>query len=140
MTQTLERSTKPLWQRRKTQSAAMIDYLRSIILSGPCAHERFHAIFLDEQSAYLADHSLGQGDLTSLKLRMRELFGAALSVGASGIIIAHNHPSGNCRPSWRDIESTKRLKEIAIALDIRLIDHLIITESEAYSMRAGGDL
>ena len=61
-------------------------------------------------------------------------------MGARGLIVAHNHPSGDCRPSRSDILATHRLKEVAIALDIELIDHLILTENAVYSMRAGGDL
>ena len=73
-------------------------------------------------------------------MRMRELFGKALSMDAHSMIVAHNHPSGRCKPSPYDITATRRLKDIARALDIELLDHLIITQQSVYSMRAGGDL
>jgi DNA repair protein RadC len=69
---------------------------------------------------------------------MRGLLGEALRLDAVGIILAHNHPSGQCRPSERDISATRRLCDVAKALDIALIDHLIFTEDAVYSMRAGG--
>ena len=124
----------------ETQVYAMVAYLRSAVVANGGSTERFHAVFLDAQNTYLDDHSLGVGRQAALTLRMRELFSRALAVGASGLIIAHNHPSGDCRPSEWDITSTKRLQGIAQALDIQLIDHLIITATSAYSMRAAGNL
>lgn len=118
----------------------MILHLRKAVLAPPCTIERFHAIFVDGRRTYLGEAAMGQGGSASLSVRMRELFGRALGVGANGLIIAHNHPSGDCRPSPGDIAATKRLREIAGALDIELIDHFIITESAFYSMRAGGYL
>ncbi|MDJ0642102.1 MAG: JAB domain-containing protein [Erythrobacter sp.] len=118
----------------------MIEYLRGVVLASPIGVERFHAIFVNSQRAYLGDESMGQGETHALSLRMRDLFASALSVGATGIIVAHNHPSGNCRPSQIDIEATRRLAAIAVALDIELLDHLIFTQNAVYSMRAGGDL
>jgi DNA repair protein RadC len=69
---------------------------------------------------------------------MRDVFAEALRLGASGMILAHNHPSGECRPSDNDIAATRRLAEVALALDVALIDHLIFTHEAVYSMRAGG--
>nr|WP_298930713.1 JAB domain-containing protein [uncultured Erythrobacter sp.] len=125
---------------REAQTASMVGYLRDIMLTDPIQRERFHAIFLDSRRAYITDAAMGAGRSAFLKLRMRDLFGKALSVGAQGLIIAHNHPSGDCRPSEIDIKATHRLNEIGQALDIELLDHLIITETALYSMRAGGHL
>ena len=69
---------------------------------------------------------------------MRENFGEALRLDAHGLILAHNHPPGHCRPSSCDIIATRRLAEVARALDIVLIDHLIFTDEAVYSMRAEG--
>lgn len=136
----LEQSQQVQPDPRAGQTVAMIEYLRGIMCAVPSRVERFHAIFLDDRQTYLADAAMGLGGSATLSLRMRDLFSKALSIGASGLIIAHNHPSGDCRPSLRDIDATKKLKDIAIALDIELLDHLIITQSAAYSMRAGGRL
>ncbi|MEM6475157.1 MAG: JAB domain-containing protein [Pseudomonadota bacterium] len=124
----------------ETRLSLMVEYLRSVVLQAPEYGERFHAIFVDSHGRYLADAAMGQGEISSLKLRMRDLFGKALSAGANAIIIAHNHPSGDCRPSEHDIEATLRLAEVGEALDIELLDHLIFTHSTVYSMRAGGIL
>jgi DNA repair protein RadC len=76
--------------------------------------------------------------MRALAFRMRALLGEALRRDASGMILAHGHPSGHCRPSSRDIAVTRRLADVALALDISLIDHLIFTPDAVYSMRAGG--
>lgn len=123
-----------------TQQRAMVDYLRAMLLDPPCGVERIHAIFLDNMRGYVGDAPLGSGGRGSLTIRMREVFGKALALDANGILIAHNHPSGECRPSQFDIDSTSRLNTVAKTLDIELLDHLIFTHDDVYSMRAGGAL
>jgi DNA repair protein RadC len=120
------------------RAAAMIGYLRSLVLAPPLQHERGHAIFVDARSNWLGDTPCGIGTLSSLSLRMRALLGEALRLDAAGIILAHSHPSGHCRPSGCDVATTRRLVEVARALDITLVDHLIFTTDAVYSMRAGG--
>lgn len=134
------RATQKDTSGREHRLAAMIEYLRSVVLQSPVGGERFHAVFVDSRRAYLGGEVMGRGERSALTLRMRDLFGHALSLGASGIIIAHNHPSGDCRPSQYDIDATHRLAMIGSALDIELLDHLIFTHTSVYSMRAGGDL
>lgn len=124
----------------EARMTGMIEYLRAQLLREPDYFERFHVVFLDPARCPLADQSIGQGSIGVLTLRMRELFGRALSLEASGIILAHNHPSGVCRPSETDIAETRRLAAIGRTLDIELVDHLIFTRQSVYSMRAGGDL
>jgi len=71
-------------------------------------------------------------------LPMRDIFRAALTCGAVGLVIAHNHPSGDPRPSRADIEATRRLAETAATLGIRLHDHLIFAGAECRSFREMG--
>lgn len=123
---------------REAQIAAMITHLRSTLIAEQGRDERFHAIFLDRRNTFLADAGFGTGCGPSLSLRMRELFGRALELGAAGIVVAHNHPSGDCRPSETDIAATRRLQAVGSALDIELLDHLVITREAVFSMRAGG--
>jgi DNA repair protein RadC len=120
------------------RAAAMIAYLRSVVLAPPVRHERGHAIFVDADSVWLGDAPCGIGTVTTLSVRLRALLGEALRHDAAGIILAHSHPSGHCRPSGCDIAATRRLVDVARALDIALIDHLIFTTDAVYSMRAGG--
>ena len=120
------------------RAGAMIAYLREVVLAPPAHRERGHAIFVDARSAWIGDAPCGIGTMSALTLRMRALLGEALRHDAAGIILAHSHPSGHCRPSGCDIAATRRLAEVALALDIAMIDHLIITTDAVYSMRAGG--
>jgi DNA repair protein RadC len=120
------------------RAAAMIAYLRDMVLAPPLHRERGHAIFVDGDSNWLGDGPCGLGTISTLTLRMRVLLGEALRLDAAGIILAHSHPSGHCRPSGCDIAATRRLVEVARALDVTLIDHLIFTADAVYSMRAGG--
>ena len=129
------------WDRAGPQeddAACMVTYLRRIVLAPPATHERGHAIFVDSRSTWVGDAPCGIGTMSMLVLRMRALLGHALRLDAAGIVLAHSHPSGHCRPSGCDIAATRRLADVARALDIALIDHLIFTENAVYSMRAGG--
>ncbi|WP_281494524.1 JAB domain-containing protein [Qipengyuania sp. S6317L1] len=114
-----------------------IDLLRAMVIKLPFEAERCHVLFVNEGRSYLGDASIGSGGARCLSLRMRDIFSKALSLRAHGIVIAHNHPSGQCRPSRSDIVSTRRLEQVATALDIELLDHLIFTQGAVYSMRAG---
>ena len=122
---------------RSNRDHAMINFLRAMVITKPFEAERFHALFVDNNRAYLGDAPLGLGANGRLSLRMRDLFSRALLCGANGILVAHNHPSGQCRPSRSDIISTRRLESVGTALDIELVDHLIFTKDAVYSMRAG---
>ncbi len=132
---TLARPSVPAPEQR---NAAMIAYLRDIVLAPPVRYERGHAIFVGANRSWLGDGPCGIGTISALTLRMRALLGEALRHDAAGIILAHSHPSGHCRPRGCDIAATRRLAEVAGALDIKLIDHLIFTPDAVYSMRAGG--
>ncbi len=116
----------------------LVAYLRAVVLYPHNDRERCHALFVDSRRSCLGDAAIGRGGRGALSLRMREIFGEALRLDACGIILAHNHPSGECRPSGCDIVATRQLAAVARALDIELIDHLIFTTRAVYSMRAGG--
>lgn len=126
--------------QNSARESAMVDYLRAMVIGSGEQVERFHALFLDGSRGFLGDAPLGQSGANTLTLRLREVFGKALTLDAHGLLIAHNHPSGECRPSINDIEATRRLNTMARSLDIELLDHLIFTHSAVYSMRAGGQL
>lgn len=127
----------PLRSQEK-RAGAMIAYLRKVVLAPPVTHERAHAVFVDAKGGWRGDAPCGVGTMSALTVRMRGLLGEALRHDAAGIILAHSHPSGHCRPSGCDIAATRRLNDVACALDIVLIDHLIFTSDAIYSMRAGG--
>lgn len=122
----------------QSQMASMIGYLRRAVLADDASRERCHVIYLDDRRFYLGDAGLGRGGKASVLLHMRDIVGEALRLGANCMVLAHNHPSGDCRPSRRDIDATRRLAVISSMLQLELLDHLIITPSSVYSMRAAG--
>ena len=105
---------------------------------GNDGQERLRAVYFGPGRCHLTDETVAGGGMGSLHLRFRPIAERALRLGASGLLLAHNHPSGICRPSEADIATTRHVARIAASLDIQLLDHLIITPGRAYSMRAGG--
>jgi DNA repair protein RadC len=117
---------------------ALHRYLRARLTAS--ATERLHVIYCDSARRYLADETVASGDASRIEARARPVIERALALGAAGFMLAHNHPSGMCRPSVDDIDATRRLDAIAGALELELVDHLIVTRSSVFSMRAGGCL
>ena len=115
---------------------ALHRYLRSHL--GSEANERLHAIFCDEHRGYIADETVVSGSASRIEVRARPLIERALALGATGFLIAHNHPSGLCQPSREDIDGTRRLDAVAQALELELVDHLIVTRRAVFSMREAG--
>lgn len=97
--------------------------------------ERLAVLHLDSGQRLIALDEWPAGDRHGVDLPLREIFTAALKHDAFGLVIAHNHPSGDPRPSEADIEATRRLARAAAALDIRLHDHLIFAGGECLSFR-----
>lgn len=122
----------------EVRNPSFLRYLQSHFAGA--VEERFHATYCDGEGHYLYDEVLVRGSPVSVATRGRLLFGRALALGASGLLLAHNHPSGRCLPSRDDLFATNRLRDIASGLDIVLLDHLILTQDEIYSMRHGGCL
>lgn len=100
--------------------------------------ERFAAIFVDQARRVVGRKVFEGGSRTRTTLYPRILFKAALEFDATGIILAHNHPGGTCLPSPQDRELTRRVAEIGESLEVRLLDHLIVTATEHVSFRRRG--
>ncbi len=100
--------------------------------------EKLAVLHLDagRQMIALEEHAVSGDD--EIVLPLREIFASALKHDAAGMVIAHNHPSGDPRPSRADKEATRRLAEIADTLGIRLHDHLIFAGKECRSFRELG--
>ena len=96
------------------------------------------ALFLNRSNNTIGWIKISQGGISGTVIDIRLVLATALKCAASGIIMAHNHPSGNKQPSHNDITITNKLKDAGNIMDIRLLDHLIITESEYYSMADEG--
>lgn len=96
---------------------------------GDLQTEEFWAIFLNQNNRVLAKKKLTSGGINQSVVDVRILFKTALENFATGIIVAHNHPSGNLKPSQDDISITKIISEAGKVLNIKLLDHIIITQN-----------
>lgn len=100
--------------------------------------EEFWAIFLNQSNKVLHTAQLTQGGINQSIVDVRILFKTALDHFSTGIIIAHNHPSGNLKPSREDLDITQKIKEAGTFLNIQLLDHLIITQNSYLSFSDEG--
>lgn len=107
---------------------------------GGAREERLHVVYCDAARRYLHDETLALGGPRRLEARARPLFERALALGAGGFLLAHNHPSGDCHPSAEDLAATRHLAGLAAALELELVDHVVLAGRRAFSMRAGGCL
>jgi len=117
---------------------AVLEYLRAIM--GFSMQERVHILFLDAANRPLADELLAIGTVSSVHIYPREVLKRCLELGATAMILVHNHPSGCLQPSSADREMTRRIALAANSLDIMVHDHIIITPSGSLSFRADGYL
>lgn len=95
---------------------------------------------VNNSSKVVGFYKVSSGGMTGTVIDVRMIFTTALQCLATGIIIAHNHPSGTLQPSEADINITKKLKEAGQFLDIKVMDHLIITDENFYSFANEGIL
>lgn len=100
--------------------------------------EHFRALLLNTKNQVIAREEISIGSLNSSCVHPRELFKAAIRRSAAGIILVHNHPSGDPTPSRQDIEVTKRLLEVGNIIGINVLDHLVIGDSRFVSLKAKG--
>lgn len=102
------------------------------------AHEEFHLLALDSQSGVLREVLVTRGLLNSSLVHPREVFRAAIAEAAAGIIVVHNHPSGDPTPSAEDRAVTRQLAEAGRLLDVPLYDHVIIAGDRWLSFAVAG--
>ena len=95
-------------------------------------HESFKVILLNNSNTVKGIFEMSSGGITGTLVDLRILFAVALKTLATCIIVCHNHPSGNLRPSHSDIILTNKIKKASELLDIKLLDHIIITPSQEY--------
>ncbi|MGB1449314.1 MAG: RadC family protein [Flavobacteriaceae bacterium] len=97
------------------------------------SHEEFWVAYLNHQNRVITRYCLSKGGISSTTVDMRLLLKKALEVGATALLIAHNHPTGNLQPSKADLHLTEKIKVAAKAIDIQLLDHLIVSEKGYFS-------
>lgn len=101
-------------------------------------YEEFWIIFLNRSNRVISRMKLSQGGVSGTVTDVRMVMKKAIECLASGIIVCHNHPSGNLNPSESDSKITQKIKEAGNLMDIQLLDHLIITDREYYSFADNG--
>lgn len=102
--------------------------------------EYFKVVYLSRSHKALGIHTLSMGGSDATVVDMKILFSGALLAKASGIIVCHNHPSGQLRPSAQDDSLTKRIGECAKMLEIKLLDHIILAADSYYSYSDEGKI
>jgi len=119
-------------------SRAVMDYLFAAMAHEPV--EQLRVLYLNTRNCLLFDETVVEGSINIAPIYPREIVRRSLEVGATALILAHNHPSGDPRPSSEDIRVTRLVAAAAEALDIRLHDHVIVARSGWTSLRAAGYL
>ena len=119
-------------------SETACNILRPLI--GDIEKEEFWVIYLNQSNKVIRKERLSSGGLTGTLVDVRLIMKWALLCNATGMIVAHNHPSGNEKPSGEDNRITEQIKKAADTLNIRLLDHVIITSNTYYSYMDNGML
>ncbi|WEK35807.1 MAG: DNA repair protein RadC [Candidatus Pseudobacter hemicellulosilyticus] len=119
-----------------SSSKDVVHYLQSVLADR--SNEALAVVFLNQANHIKHFTIISEGGLTSTIVDIRIILKKALEVNSLSLILCHNHPSGNCQPSAADHAITSRVKDAASLLDIRLLDHLIVTEENYYSFADQG--
>ena len=115
---------------------ALLDYL-AIDMSA-LKHERVRVLYLDTRNRLIDDHLAAEGSIDEAAIHPREVIRRAFDVGATALILVHNHPSGDPEPSRADIQITKQIAEAGRLLNITVHDHVIVGRGAHVSLRAKG--
>ncbi len=99
--------------------------------------ETLAAVFINSDGRYIRDEFVMTGRCDRIDARYRFIVQRAFEADAAALLLVHNHPSGNPRPSIEDIRFTRAVSALTRALDLRLEDHLVVTHSAAYSILLG---
>ena len=102
-------------------------------IMGDLEHEEFWILYLNNSNKVLKKTQMSKGGITGTLVDVRLVIKETLELGAVAIILAHNHPSGTLRPSTADKQITEKIKGACETMDIKVLDHLIITQKTYYS-------
>lgn len=125
-------------REKVTTSKDVFEIMKSYFLDLP--HEEFWMLILNRANAVIKKELISRGGVTGTVVDTKIIFKTAIEHYANSIILCHNHPSGNLKPSDADIKITKNIKEAAKIMEIPLADHLIITDNGYYSFADEGML
>jgi DNA repair protein RadC len=101
-------------------------------------HEEFHVILLSRSNKIISIDLISKGGFNSTVADGKLIFKRALEKGASGVILTHNHPSGNLRPSESDIELTRKMKSFGSFIELPVLDHIIVADRNYFSFADHG--
>ncbi len=133
------RETADVIVRQKiTTSKQAYEIFRSVIGSRP--YEEFWIILLNKANHMILQSSISEGGISGTVVDPKKIFKIALDYRASSIIMGHNHPSGEIKPSDADDRITKKIRDAGLLLDIAVLDHLILGEDQFYSYADAGTL
>jgi len=119
-----------------TSSSATKEYLK-LHFAG-LEHEMFVVVFLDNQHQVIAIENMFRGTIGGAAVYPREVVKRSLELNAAALLLAHNHPSGVSEPSMADKNITKKLKDAAGLLDVRVLDHLVVGDDTVVSFAERG--
>jgi DNA repair protein RadC len=102
--------------------------------------EQFKVMLLNRANKVLGIYEVSTGGISGTVADIRLIFAAAIKSNASSIVLAHNHPSSNTKPSEADIQLTRRIKEAGKLLNIKVIDHIIVTVENYFSFADEGEI
>lgn len=125
------RGADALERKKITSSVSVFELMQPVI--GDLAHEEFWIVYLNNSNKVIQKNQLSKGGITGTLVDVRLALKTALEVSATAIILVHNHPSGTLKPSQADKDLTTKLKTAGQSLDIKVLDHLIITENAYFS-------
>ncbi|MGL5777190.1 JAB domain-containing protein [Cetobacterium sp.] len=114
----------------------LMSYLKSDL--GFLKHEEFKVIFLSSDNKIIYEEVLFKGTIDRSVVYPRLVIEKAIMNNAKGVIFAHNHPSGNLKPSKKDIEITLEMQEILEKVDVKLLDHIIVSDCDEFSFYQNG--
>ena len=132
------RLEEALEQKKISSSQSIFEIMQPVI--GELPHEEFWIIYLNNSNKVIEQFQISKGGITGTLVDVRITLKKALEVGAVSIILVHNHPSGNLKASEADKQLTKKLKTAAESLDIKVLDHIIVTEKSYLSFADEGML
>ena len=115
---------------------AILEYIRAAMAFNDI--EQFRILFLDKKNQLIADEVQQEGTVDHTPVYPREVVKRALELGASAIVLVHNHPSGDPTPSMADIDMTKRIADAGQRLGVAVHDHVIVGRKGHFSFRANG--
>ncbi len=132
------RSAEAMERKKINSSKDAFELMHSMV--SDCLYEEFWIIMLNKANKVIKYESISEGGITGTVADPKKIFKLALENNATSLILCHNHPSGNLKPSGADIKLTKKVKEAGLFLEILVVDHIIIGDEKYYSFADEGML